>query len=281
MSYVHDHISTWSKMSFSDNPYNRQLPDWIIKDERIIAANKYIKTKSNKKFMGDFKQDGNVTMKVINDPTKQVAWEKEETISYSKIFRNLLDAKKLCPSNFALHVIKELYDWDKNHKVSHDQDFYIGTVARGCRSFASLMREQHLTEIVDEIMRAEAKKRGKKYFMRKTTVREDMKMKTDIIFFYDGNWYRIWSYQTSKPGIECTSARVAKARGKGFNIMIPFNDGEKVPEFGWWLYDRERVKKILERFVLNRDFEPISVKEYQKLVEIDPEVIKLPAIFKV
>ena len=280
MSYVHDHISTWSKMSFAENPYDRALPDWILRDNRIMAVNKYTKSKP-KKQLCDFNQNGNVTLVVINDSTKTIDWETEETISYSKIFRDLLDRKKLCPSNFAANVIDSLYKWDQNHNMMHSQDFYIGTVARGCRAFASLMREQHLTEIVDSFMRVEAKKRGKKYRLWKTTVREDMKMKTDIIFKYDGEFYRLWSYQTTESGIDRTSKRVMKACGKGYNILVPFNDDEKVPEEGWWLYNKDVVQKILTKFVLDRDFEVMSHEEYKKLVEADKNIIMKPAIFKI
>jgi hypothetical protein len=280
LSFVHDHIDDWSKMSFSKNLYGPKLPEWVLKSNFLMPEEKR-NPKSKKKLLEDYYQDGNVTTKVVNDPDKKADWEVEETISYSKVFRELLDAKTLCPSNFALNVILELRKWDLEHNKRHNEEFYLGTVARGCRSFASLMREQHLTEIIDEVMKTEAKKKGKKYSLYKTTVRADMKQKTDIMFKYDGDVYRVWSYQTSKSGIECTSRRVAKACGKGYNIMIPFNDGEKVREKGWWLYDREVVHNILKRFVFERDFEPISVEEYQKIVKLCPEFIKFPAIFKV
>ena len=130
-------------------------------------------------------------------------------------------------------------------------------------------------------MVVEAEKRDKSYSLRETTVTEDMKNKTDIIFEYNGDVYRIWSYQTTEAGIEHTSERVLKACGKGYNILMPFNDNEKEVELGWWLYDKDRTHNILKRFVLDRDFEPISVKEYQKLVKIDPDIIRMPAIFKI
>lgn len=282
MSYVHDHIREWSNMSFAKNPYDdRKLPQCILTDERIIKVNEHIKDKSRKKFLCYYKQDGNITTKIINNRDKTKDYEKDNLISFSKIFHDLLEQNKLCPSNYLLRVVIDLYKWEKEHGIFHDQDYYIGMVARSCRTFASFIREQYLVETIDEIMSVEAKNRGKKYKMYKTTAQEDLKNKTDIKFVYDGKVYRVWSYQTSKSGVKCTSARVAKACGEGYNIMVPFNKGEEVPEFGWWLYDRERVYNILKRFVFDRDFKPISVNEYQKIVQICPEVIKLPAIFKV
>jgi hypothetical protein len=269
-------------MKFSENPYyKKHVPDWILRNEKLMKSNTNPKYKHVSRFLADHKQDGWITCKVFNDYDKTAPWETMETISFSEIYRELADSKTLCPSNFVVQVVKKLKKYAEEHSLDLDQMFYIGTISRSLRTFASMLREEFLAEIIDEIMSEIVKGTGKTYKVYQSSAKDDMTTKTDVMLVYDGVEYRIWSYQTTESGIEKTSNRVLNANGKGYNILMPFNTNEKETKLGWWMYDRALVKKIIEEFVVHRDFEPMSHEEYKVLVKADPNVIKKPAIFKV
>lgn len=282
MGRVYDQMEKWSKMKFSENPYyKKHVPDWILKNEQLIKPNTNPKYKHRSRFLADQKQDGNITCKIFNNRDKTAPWEVMETISFSNVYRRLADNDELCPSNYVTQVVIELYSYAKARNISFDQLFYIGTISRSLRTFASMLREEFLAEITDGIMSEIVKVTGKTYSVHQSSAEEDMTTKTDVVLTYDGVEYRIWSYQTTESGIDKTSNRVKNANGSGYNILIPFNTDEKETKFGWWMYDRELIKKIIDEFVVNRDFEPMSHAEYKALVEADANVIAKPAIFKV
>ena len=282
MGRVYDQMAKWSKMKFSENPYyKKHVPDWILKNEQLMKPNTHPKYAHVSRFIADHKQDGYITIKVVNFRGKDVPWEKRETIIFSEIYRRLKEEGTLCPSNFIKQVILDLYAYAREHNEDFDQMFYIGTVARAVRTFASMLREEYLTEIIGELMDEFCKDNGKSYEIRQTTAKEDTSEKTDVCLIYDGEVYRIWSYQTTDDGIDKTSNRVKNACGAGYNILMPFNTEEKEVHLGWWMYNKELVKHILDEFVVNRTFEPMSHAKYKKLVEADKKIITKPAIFKV
>ena len=150
MSNLHERIESWAKMSFKENPYGDPIPDKYLYDTRIMRG---------KKTLADCVQDGNVLDMVYNDSSKTSAAEAEETVQLSEVFHRLEDSNTLCPSNFVVEVIRGLEKWDYENNTKHDDDFFCKTIARGMRTFASILREENLREIVDKYMKSEAAKR--------------------------------------------------------------------------------------------------------------------------
>ena len=269
-------IEKWAEMTFDVNPYGDPIPDKFLNDQRVMRERA---DKVARKPLAGRKQDGNVLNSLFNDPTKETAAEKEETISFSAIFHRLERADTLCPSNFVVEVINDLQKWDAEHNTRHDDDFYCKTIARSLRTFASMLREQNLREIVDQVLKIEAIRRRNGYKMFAPSVEEDVKQKTDIMIKYAGAFYRIWSYQSTESGIDRTSKRILKGAGRGLNLLIPFDISTVSKTYGWALYDPLNVKEILMKHVVTRKGPVQTYFTYKKLVAADNNIIAEPALF--
>lgn len=265
-------IEMWAPMSFKENPYGDPIPNKYLYDLRVMRG---------KKTLAECKQNGFVLNAIFNDPKKLHPAEVEETVKFSEVFHRLEESNTLCPSNFIVEVIKDLEQWDAENNTRHDDDFYCKTIARGIRTFASMLRENNLREIVDAYLKVEAIRRSRGYKMMPPSVKEDMQSKTDIMVKYAGAFYRLWSYQTTEPGIEKTSKRVLKGGGRGNNILVPFDISSSPKVHGWALYDPEFVKSNLREMIVVRKAPVQSYAAYRKKVFADKNVIKAPAIFDV
>ena len=269
-------IEKWAEMTFDENPYGDPIPEKYLHDQRVMRE-RHNKTLHNP--LSGRKQDGNILNYLFNDPTKQTPAEKEETVSFSKIFHRLEETETLCPSNFIVEVINGLQEWDAEHNTRHDDDFFCKTIARGLRTFASMLREQNLREIVDQVLKIEAIRRRNGYKMFAPSVEEDVKQKTDIMIKYAGAFYRIWSYQSTESGIDRTSKRILKGAGRGLNLLIPFDISAVGKTYGWALYDSQNVKEILMKHVVTRRGPVQTYFAYKKLVAADNNIIAEPALF--
>ena len=272
-------IEKWGKMTFAENPYGSPIPDkYLYSDALIRKEYRYGKSQQYNN-LSEMKQNGYCTEHIIkgrmSDP-----WEMEETISFTKIFHELCESEKLCPSNYVVEVIRALEQYDKHYLVVHNEEFYIGTIARGLRAFASYVREKSLTDAIDTVLGKMAKMKNVNYQMFNSSVDDDMKKKTDVYFSYNDIRYRCWSYQTTERGIERTGNRIRNAYS-GYNVLFPFNFNEKVVLNGWYLYDFA----IIRHFVI--DLVTMNIKDVQKhssyceKMNDNPNIIEKPAVFLV
>ena len=276
MGTLREAVEQWAELMFTENPYGEPIPEKYLYDQRVMRERS---DGVPRKPLAHRKQDGNVLNSLFNDPTKQTPAEKEETISFSAVFHRLERAGTLCPSNFIVEVINDLQQWDGENNTRHDDDFYCKTIARALRTFASMLREQNLREIVNQVLKIEAIRRRNGYKMFEPSVEEDMLQKTDIALKYAGAFYRIWSYQSTEAGIDRTSKRIIKGAGRGRNLLMPF-DIATVGKFnGWALYDEAAVKEVLMNLVVTNKSPIQSYSAYRKLVIADPAIIAEPAIF--
>ena len=280
MQYIKDVIVSWAGMKFSENPYGKAIPSKYLYDDRILRRYDRLGNPLPRKTLADLMQDGYAVASVCNT-AKDAPWEKEETISFSRVFHELVENGTMCPSNYVASVITALQQYDIENQTYHNHEFYRGTITRALRCLASYVREQCLQEIIDEAMTSITKTSRAGYRLYGATVEDDMQRKTDLILFYNSSTYRIWSYQTTRNGIEKTSSRVLRANGRGYNILMPFNIDERVDSHGWYLYDASIVKKAFSELISMRDIEIPSHFDFSKSVRNNPEIISEPAIFRV
>lgn len=268
-----DMVARWAKMSFKENPYGEPIPDKYLYNSLVMADGKKVRS------LAECMQNGFVLNWLYNDPNKKSAAEDEETITFSDTFHRLEREGTLCPSNYVVGIIRDLEKWDAENNTRHSEAFFCETIARSLRTFASMLRENNLREIIDQFLKIEAIRRRFTYKMFPASVDEDVKAKTDIAIKYGGAFYRIWSYQVTQPGVKKTSNRIKRGAGKGFNILMPFdiNDSEYV--HGWAFYHPEQVKELLREFVIARQTRVQTHYMYKKLVEANPEIVKVPTIF--
>lgn len=276
MGTLKESVEKWAELTFDENPYGEPIPDKYLHDVRVMRERS---DKVPRKPLSGRKQDGNVLNSIFNDQSKESAAEKEETISFSAVFHRLEKSETLCPSNFIVEVINDLQQWDAEHNTRHDDDFYCKTIARALRTFASMLREQNLREIVNQVLKIEAIRRRNGYKMFEPSVEEDMRQKTDIMVKYAGAFYRIWSYQSTEAGIDRTSKRILKGAGRGRNLLIPFDISTVDKFYGWALYDDLNVKGVLLKFVVNNRGPIQTYATYRKLVSADANIIAEPDIF--
>ena len=268
-----DIITRWSKMSFKENPYGDPIPDKYLYDSRVMRKG------SKKKNLAECMQDGHVLNCIFNDDQKTSDAEKEETIKFSDTFHRLEVAGTLCPSNYIVGVIEDLEKWDAENNTRHDDEFYCKTIARSLRTFASMLRENNLREIADKYLKVEAIRRRFGYKMFTADVKQDVYQKTDISLKFAGSFYRIWSYQDTKSGVDKTSGRLKKGAGRGFNILMPFNISNAEYVLGWAFYNTEEVNGWLRDFVVCRPKQVQTYEAYRMQVEKNAEIVKIPTIF--
>lgn len=270
MGTLNNMIEIWAQMGFNENPYGDPIPNKYLYDYRVMRV---------RKTLGEYKQDGNVLDFIYNDSSKTTAAEKEETVQFSNVFQRLESSNTLCPSNFVVEVIRDLERWDAEHNTRHDEDFFCKTIARGLRTFASMLRERNLREIIDEFLRVEAVRRGRGYKMLPPSVKEDVVGKTDISVKYAGAFYRIWSYQSTESGIKKTSKCVLSGAGRGLNVLMPFDIDSALKLHGWALYPVNFVNHVVTELIIIRRGHVQTYAAYKSKVKANEKIVAVPAIF--
>ncbi len=281
---IRDYIKQWSTLFYSRNPYGKSIPSTYLFSEKLIREYDKDGRKVYYANLSELKQDG-WSMDYIVPAETEAPWEIWEIVSFSPIFHRLMQEEKMCPSNYIVNIIDALDVYEdedaERNEIIHTEDFYIGTIARGLRALASYIREYSLAEIIENYLLKYALQYGVQFEMYRASVTQDMKYKTDILFRYDNQLYRAWSYQTTKNGIPKTSRRVLNANGHGYNILFPFNMWEKNNVAGWFLYDEKITENTIAKLITNNAEIPMEHWEYCEKVMQDNNIIKIPAIFVV
>lgn len=148
-----------------------------------------------------------------------------------------------------------------------------GEVARGLRAFPSFIREMDLEYKLGKALTNAACVRNPK---------QDIQDHTDVLLLYDGQEYRVWSYQITPRGLNNTAKRLLGKRGNlpfGIHILCPldiFNGAETEDISGWKLYSDSYIHKVvpvLRQKQIDKYTEIIrkseyAVKEYLKEIHI-------------
>ena len=277
---IYDRIMEWANLYFSINPYGEPIPDEFLYSATLIRPCDRHGNKVFVRCLADMKQNGYSIEYLKNDDTKKEAFEKEETISFSEIFHELLDTDTLCPSNYIVTIINRLKKYDISHGIEHSNGFYCGTIARGMRAFASYLRELSLAEIIKTVVGAYARRCNKEFSMISTSVEEDIYKNTDICFSYDGKTYRVWSYQTTSAGVIKTGNRIKRAHGTGLNLLMPFNFEMRKECMGWYLYDYVLIRPLLYDTIINEK-EAIAHTKYCMMIKTNKYIIKTPTVIEI
>ena len=193
--------------------------------------------------------------------------EGDSGIIYSNIFYDSAN-KFITP---VYYVAKMVEAYEKENIYSERK--MAGKVARGLRAFPSFIREMDLEYKLGETLISVESVRSPE---------QDIQDHADMLLRYDGQEYRVWSYQRTNRGLINTSERLLGRRGElpyGFHLLCPidiFNEDESEDIFGWKLYSDEYVQKVVNVLRLKRmdQYSEIIyrsrdyVKEYIKDVHI-------------
>ena len=185
--------------------------------------------------------------------------EEKSGIVYSSIFQDAVN-KYITP---VYYVTKMVEAYEK--KNIYNEYEMSGKVARGLRAFPSFIREMDLEYKLGEVLLSVESVRSPQ---------QDIQDHTDVLLRYDGEEYRIWSYQRTEWGLVNTSERLLGIRGKlprGFHILCPidiFNDKEAEEISGWELYSDEYVQNVVNVLRLRR------MDQYSEIISRSRDYVK-------
>ena len=198
-------INTWSKLKYSQISFN---------DKNINQNNiKQIKDCFNSLKLNDLLMDGLSTEKL------EKTSESSGGLNYSEIFHRLIKQNKISPGLFLAAYASDYIDSNK------DYNKLAGFLARGLRTFASLIREQDFANIIQRNLI-----RDDKQLSINMNPEQDTKTHVDIKIKFKNKEINIWTYQASKNAIyPHTIERVTGQRGEledGYHLLCPINTEE-------------------------------------------------------
>lgn len=164
-------------------------------------------------------------------------------ISYSRAFNEASMSPEKLPCLF-LQTLALNFDFRRASK-----EHFEGVVARGLRTFPSLLRERDFGENLERFIKASDLPR--KDFNITVKPEEDISRHTDVLLRLSGCDYRIWLYQFTKAGLPHDMERVLGRRGElpeGLHVLCPLKtvialEKEKLEGRLAWLADRLERKK--------------------------------------
>lgn len=192
-------------------------------------------------------------------------------ISYSQVFYDALNEGYLTPVSYMMRLIHEC-----NQHFDND-GLITGIVGRGLRSLPAFLREMDLPgKLADQLEDATC---------YRSSPEDDIADHTDMYLEYQGERYRIWSYQnTSDRALVNTVSKIRGDRGElsdGIYVLCPFNykDASQYEDiYGWRLY-RSDYAEIVERLI-NDD----KVDDYDEMVSqgeaFMKQYVKTPHVFR-
>ena len=198
-------INTWSKLKYSQINFN---------DKNINQNNiKKIKDCFNSLKLNDLLMDGLSTEKL------EKTSEFSGGLNYSEIFHRLIKQNKISPGLFLATYASDYIDSNK------DYNKLAGFLARGLRTFASMIREQDFANIIQRNLI-----RDDKQLSINMNPEQDTKTHVDIKIKFKNKEINIWTYQASKNAIyPHTIERVTGQRGEledGYHLLCPINTEE-------------------------------------------------------
>lgn len=195
-------ITNWSEITFKEQKFEELN---FSKDQTDKIFNEFAKLK-----ILEVSMDGYCTESLPKTS------ETGAGLNYSKIFHSTLQNEYFSPAMF---LAKYIIEYEKS---SLDKKKLTGFLARGLRTFASLIREQDFAvKIKDHLQSAD------KNIKVNMDPEQDTKSHVDIRLNFKGQIYNLWTYQASKNAIyPHTIERVTGQRGElenGLHLLCPIN----------------------------------------------------------
>lgn len=201
---VRSSIALWDTLSFNE---------WVHK---TFWSDNNIRKKLRKQL-----QALNLSDKKING-SSVVGLERSQEgaggggISYTETFFKVVNETKGCnPIDYLYLIVEEAT------QRGYYKEKTRGIIARGMRTYASLLRDHDFAFKIDQKIK---RRRLSRSFKVSSGSVEDAKNHTDVLVSSDTNDYRIWLFQSSKMGLPHNIERLTGLRGKlpkGIHILCP------------------------------------------------------------
>lgn len=237
MLNVRDKIQIWSRMTYGE--YVKRHYQGKIKYDTISVFDKLQIT--------DKIMDGFSCEKLPKDEEGRIGLK----TTYSEIFHNEIKNADFSPASYLVSILSEC------QKQKIDSNKYMGILARGLRSFTSLLREPDLALQLNELLN---KNQELEIVLNP---KQDSSDHTDILILKGDKSIRLWLYQFSLRGLPHDVERLTEKRGKlpkGIHILCP-------------LHTEVAIDYICHKSKLLRLSERIASKE-KEISECSPRAIK-------
>lgn len=169
----------------------------------------------------------------------------------------------------------------KSISMNIESDKITGILARGMRTFPSLLRDRDFASMMEQEIKRE-KTFGK--FEVVNNPMEDTKQHTDVLIILGGKKYRIWLFQYTRRGLPHDIERITGERGslpEGIHILCPLKSEIAIEyeHIKFKIVSREtRLKKIdktlKETKKGSKKFEILESRRKNLIEELD-ELIKI------
>jgi|BioPla2DNA2_1021312.scaffolds.fasta_scaffold15390_5 hypothetical protein len=257
MFNIREKCTYWSAKTFKEELDSLNISNKLLYDTTLNCFNSL--EISNKKINGysceklPKTQEGHTGVKV----------------TYSELFHRAVAEDNFSPVSYLVKLVEEFLN--TNGKT----DKLLGAMARGLRTFASLLREPDFAYQVEQYL--------KKYDVN---VKTDLNSKqdggdhTDVLLYFKGNQYRLWLFQFSPRGLPHDIERISGKRGElppGIHILCPLHTEVALD------YDKNRKKadKLLEK--INRDKALLlncSAKAVKKRSQLEQKIQENSSLFQ-
>lgn len=208
---------TWSKKS-----YGEELAEMALGEELMSQAVSLFQ----KLNILDLPMDGYSCEKLPKTEESRSGIRK----TYSEIFHAEVAKEYFSPASYLVQIILE------GNRCNSDDSKLIGAMARGLRTFTSLLREP---DFATSIMQALSEHDPK--VSTNLNSKQDSTDHTDVLLNYKGAEYRIWLYQFSPRGLPHDVERLTGKRGElpnGIHLLCPLHTEIAIN------YDNLRKKSI-------------------------------------
>lgn len=162
-------------------------------------------------------------------------------VTYSEIFHNCIAEENFSPVTYILKIVQEFL------KPNINKDKLNGAVARGLRTFTSLLREPDFAYNIEQYLRP-----LDSTITMELNPKQDGGDHTDILLRFMKNQYRLWLYQFSSRGLPHDIERVSGKRGElpsGTHILCPLHTEVALS------YDsnKRKVDKLIEKIEKDKE----------------------------
>ena len=159
-------------------------------------------------------------------------------ISFSEVFYTALEEGYLTPASYLLRLVREC------NKHFDNPALIVGICGRGLRTLPAFLREMDLPGKLSLQL-------GEDAICYRSRPEDDIADHTDMYLEYEGDKYRIWSYQNSSGrALENTVSKFRGDRGvlpAGLYLLCPFNykDISQYEDiYGWRLYRSDYAEQV-------------------------------------
>jgi hypothetical protein len=233
MARIRELTKTWAKSTWKEQ---------LLETRTTANVNKKLLGVLGTLYLLDRKVTGESVTKLPR--TAEGKFPKGLDISYSKAFALAYseNPKKL-PILF-LKILATKFDFNK-----YSDEKFTGLVARGLRTFPSLLRDRDFGENLESLFLAQGFSEDQ--FEVVVDPEEDIPQHTDVLLRLRGNKYRIWLFQFSFAGLPHDIERLLGRRGElptGIHILCPLKanlalEEEQLTKRKSWLEKRLNSKK--------------------------------------